>query len=293
MQYLTNPKKTKVLIVAGGGGFGIIPAYFVSRLGVDTLVGVIDVCGGTSVGSDLLCLYSNGLNPLRVYDRFLGALPTLFKQSFFPTIRGPKYDSKVLMNLLKELMPVKFGGLKIPIVVPVMDFKRNKFKVYDNIIKDADCDLDAYIPPLQSSSAPTYFVPFKCCIDGGIIENIPVMTTLTAIVDKMGIHFNDMNVLVVGTGFKPQADRNMQEVAKWYFWQWLKPMLNELTDANEKASTFWGKRLGLNYFNFFNPVALEKDWEMDRPQDYIDKLPDRCDKHVENFKKTFQEFLIA
>jgi len=292
--YPINQQRTRVLIIAGGGGFGIIPAYFVSGLGVSSLVGLISACGGTSVGSDLLSAFSAGLNPVKVYDKFIEVLPEIFKQSFWPTIRGAKYNSSVLKKFLEELqMPEKFGNLKIPIVIPVLDFKNNKFKVYDNIIKDEDCDLESYVPSLQSSSAPTYFVPYLGCIDGGIVENIPIMTTLSAINDKMGIAFKDMNVLVVGTGFKNYPPRDMKKVAKWYVWQWLKPMLNELTEANEKASIFWAGRLGLNYFNFFNPVELEKDWEMDRPQDYIKKLPDRCDRFVDDFRKTFQEFLSA
>jgi len=293
MQYLTNPQKTRILIVAGGGAFGIIPSYFFSNAGITSITDLVSVLGGTSVGSELICAYGAGVDPQEVYKKFLEALPELFKQSFWPTIRGPKYDTVVLQRILKDLIPGKFGDIKIPVVIPVMDFKYNKFKVYDNIIKDVDCDLEAYQPPTQSSSAPTYFAPYMDCVDGGIVENIPIMTTIFAVRHKMGIDFKDMNVLVVGTGHKNIKPRNMKEVAKWYVWQWLKPMLGELTDANEKASVFWAKLLGLNHFSYFNPVELEKDWEMDKPQAYINELPKRCDKHVDEFKKAFKEFLIA
>lgn len=293
MQYAVNPKKTKILIVAGGGAFGIIPSYFFSNLGTASMVGLVEAGGGSSVGSELICAYAAGADPLDVHKKFSMVVLELFKQPFWPVLRGPRYDTKVLQRILKDLIPGKFGDLKFPVVVPVVDFENNKFKVYDNIIRDADCELMAYIPPTQSSSAPTYFVPFMGCIDGGITENIPIMTTICAVKDKMGIDFKDMNVLVVGTGAKIFEKRDMKKVANWYVWQWLSPMLNELTAANERASIFWANQLGLNYFNYFNPVLLEKDWEMDKPLSYIKELPDRCDKHVADFKKVFAEFLIA
>lgn len=293
MQYGTNPKKFKIIIIAGGGAFGSIPSYFFSKLEVSTLVGLIDAAGGSSVGSELICAYAAGVDPSTVHKKFLQALPELFKQSFWPTLRGPKYDTAVLQRILKDLIPGRFGDLKIPVVVPTLDFENNSLKVYDNIILDADCEVDAYIPPTQSSSAPTYFAPFNGCIDGGLIENIPIMTTISAFNDKMGILFEDMNVLVVGTGTKKFEKRNMAKVAKWFVWEWLSPMLNELTNANEKASEFWAERLDLNYFSYFNPVELEKDWEMDDPRPYIDKVPSLCDKHVSSFRDTFKEFLLA
>lgn len=293
MHYEKNPRTVKIVIVAGGGAFGIIPSYFFSVLGVSSLVGLIDVGGGSSVGSELICAYGAGVDPQDVYIKFRKAVLEIFKQSFWPTLRGAKYNTKTLQGALKDLIPGKFGDLKFPVIVPTLDFKRNIFKVYDNIIKDADCDLDAYIPSTQSSSAPTYFIPFRCGIDGGIVENIPIMTTISAVKDKMGVDFKDMSVLVVGTGRLNIPDRKMTEVDKWWVWQWLEPMLGELTNANEKASVFWAKRLGLHYFNYFNPVDLEKDWKMDKPQAYIDELPNRCNAFTGDFRKVFSEFMLA
>jgi patatin-like phospholipase/acyl hydrolase len=286
-----NNQKYKILIIAGGGAFGLIPSYFISKLKYDNVADKVDVLGGTSVGSLLVCAYASGTNGQQTYTSFKKDVLNIFKPSLLPTLRGARYDTKVLQKSAKRIIVGKFGDLKKPVVVPVLDFKNRKFKVYDNIIKDADCDYDAYRVACQSGSAPTYFELLDGCSDGGMIENIPIMTTATAVNDKLHASFANMSVLAIGTGFKCQLPRDMKKVNNWWIWDWLDPLLAELTASNERASVFWAERLKFKYFKYFNPVLLDDKWVMDKPQDYIDIMEERCNPYVEDFKTTFDAFI--
>lgn len=288
-----NRKRTRIGIFAGGGVFGAIPSFFFSKYFGDSPINeYFDVLGGTSVGSELATAFACEVAPNKLYNEFVNAVPEIFKKSFWPTVSGAKYDNSVLKKFLQGLVPASYGKLKTTLIVPVKDFENNKFKVYDNIIADSDCQLPGWVPCLQSSCAPTYFDPYDGCIDGGIMENIPIMTTIMAVKHKLGIDFKDMSVLVMGTGFKCHEKKDMKKVKKWYVWQWLKPMLGELTEANEQASMFWARQLELGYLSFFNPVELDKGWEMDDAS-VVGKVTERCEKHVGDFRTEIEKFLTA
>lgn len=286
-------KKYKILILAGGGPFGVIETHLLSSLGIDDVCEYIDAGGGTSVGSEIISGLASGISPVDINKMFQTAVYEIFKPSFWPTIRGAKYDSKILQKHLKKIIPCSYSELKIPVIIPTIDFKYNKFKVYDNIVKDEDLLISGYIPATQSSSVPTYFDPFLGCIDGGLVENIPIITTVTAIKDKLGIQFEDMNILAIGTGHFKYSVRDMRKVNRWFKWQWLSPLLELLTDSNEMASVFWAKHLGFNHFEYYNPVLLEDSWAIDEPHKYLDEVISRTEPHVENFHGVWDRFLLG
>jgi patatin-like phospholipase/acyl hydrolase len=280
--------------LAGGGAFGASQSYFLRSLDIDTIFGHVDALGGASVGSEIACALASGKTPSEVHICFMEAVYDIFKQPFFPTIKGARYDTKVLQKHLKILIPCKYGGLKIPVIIPTLNFELNKMKVYDNIgSKNPDLNYAGFIPATQSSSAPTYFDPFKGCVDGGLIENLPIMTTVTALHNKLGIRFEDMNILAIGTGHKVRRAKNMNKVKKWFVWQWLTPMLEMLTEANEMASLFWAKEMPFYRFRYFNEVILKESWKMDKPKVFMDELLERCEAKIHNFGKAWDEFQNA
>lgn len=289
---MKKSRKYKILIIPGGGVFGVISAYFLASVskGIASLGDTFDAYGGTSVGS-LLCLaYASGASPVVVHEKFKEMSKDIFKWSWRKLSPfGPAYSNEALIAAAKEMIPGKYGNIKKPIIIPVTDFEHNTLKVYDNITKRDDVDRDAYELAVESAAAPTYFEPYKGKIDGGLTANIPILETATALQDKKGIAFEDMDIFVLGTGYRMVQKRNMAKVKRWTSVQWLKPMLNMLTEANEQKSLYLGSRMPFNSPPvFFNPIQVTGD--MDDP-DVIEDCEEKAQPYVGEFQMRLDKFL--
>ena len=101
-----------------------------------------------------------------------------------------------------------------------------------------------------------------------------------------------MSVLAVGTGHKRPKRVNIPSLKNWSAISWARPMINLLTEANEMASVFWAKQLGLGYFDFYNPVVLEREWNMDDAS-VVEEASSRADKYIYDFEEVFNKWLSA
>ena len=116
---------------------------------------------------------------------------------------------------------------------------------------------------LCTSAAPTYFpiinINGDAITDGGVRENIPIVTTATGLKSKLGVKFEDMDVLVLCTGKQiDKACGPYKKVSKWNLIQWaMNFIVPDVTNSNETMSKFWGENLGFNSFEIFNPVQIK------------------------------------
>lgn len=283
-------QKHKILIISGGGVFGCIPAFLLySVFGKNRLDGVFNAFGGTSVGSILTLAYASGATPEAVHDRFNEMAREIFSWNWRKLSPwGPKYSNASLIAAVKEMIPGKYGDIKTPVIIPVTDFENDTVKVYDNICSRDDLDHDAWELFVESSAAPTYFPPFNGKVDGGLWDNIPVMTTATALHDKLGIAFEDMDIFVIGTGSRVKTGRNMEKVKSWMSVQWLSPLLDSLTGANENATLFWTKQMPFNSYDIYNPVQVTGS--MDDP-DVIEECEKNAEPFIGEFRARMNKFL--
>ena len=136
-------KRTKVLIIAGGGIFGCIPAHFLGMLPTNqqNMKG-IDVLSGCSIGGILAAAYAVG--------QPFGLIDTVFQQRAAecftkrtmakinplacPTYRNDCID-KVLTDMIGE---ATLGDIKniypdLSVVIPALDLTNDKYIVFDNI----------------------------------------------------------------------------------------------------------------------------------------------------------------
>lgn len=290
-------KKQKILIIAGGGVFGIIPARFMLSLEQIPL-NVIDVFGGTSIGGILSIAFAQGMTTQEVYTMFKNLVGDIFHAPWYRGLNpfGAKYSAKALEKHLKERFPGSFGALKKRIFIPTLDFQHNQVKVYDNIVIDKDLVTPTWEVARATSAAPTFFAPFDCktkaMIDGGLLENLPIITTCSGLKAKAGIKYSDMHVLALGTGFKNATINNISAIKGWSALGWARPMVDMLTDTNEKASEFWAKQLGLGYFDYFNPVKLDSDWKMD-DLGACEEANAMAGLYVTEFTERFEKWLEA
>lgn len=267
----------KILIIAGGGVFGRIPSYFLSEaLGKADLHTKLDAIGGTSVGGILGLMYANGINPAAAHDMFGDLANRVFRKRWYTPIKvwGPKYGARPIEKILQRIFEdTPLRELSLPVIIPTLDFTNNKPKVWDNLKGNVDGWQRVWEVARMTSAAPTYFPPFKGHIDGGLLANVPVLETITALHHKKGWQYRDMDVLVIGTGRKALRSHPQEEIGKWGGLKWLSPLLSYLTYANEQSSEFLAKQMGLGSLQFLNPVKLRSDWSMD-DADLLPELDD-------------------
>lgn len=283
----------KVLVIAGGGIFGAIPAALLAgKFKEYPLLEKFDCFAGTSVGGMLAMCYASGTSAQNVLHDFktLGRkafpkMPWWWRCNPFRT----KYDNKPIEEVLRNILPMTLGELKAPVIVPTIDFQNNRPKVFDNLVKNEDHGREAWAVARATSAAPTYFPPFGSFIDGGLMANLPILETAAALNHKLGIKYEDMEFMVVGTGRLPDEARDMRKVRHWSRLHWVFPLLHFMVRANELRSAFIAKQLGLGKLVIFNPVVIEPDWEMDRV-DLIPIVESMAEQHDKEFEKVYEDF---
>ena len=281
-KFKNESKTLKVLITCGGGIFGAITAYLLDSLnqtvypdtGFDTSK-FIDVYGGTSIGGvNALFLALHG-DPHFLVEAYHDGAHKIFKQDIltpFKLVNGNKYPDSNIDPFLKKYLgglskydPIKIFDLDEKVVVPTVDFKEEDPFIITNLKpEDTEKNLPVWLAGGATCAAPTYFDPRKwgrrILIDGGIIENVPVMCTVTSIISAWeDIDYGDIDMFVVGTGVKyPPADRTFEKVANFHIIDWLTEFLIPfVTTSNETCSQYWGKKLRLHYYDVFNPIPIE------------------------------------
>lgn len=115
----------KVLIISGGGIYGLIPTYFLSEIS-PTDLNKIDVIAGTSVGGILALYLITHENPSSLYDDFVQASPQIFHRSILRVLNpfASRYSSKNIEKILKNMIPGKVAETHRKFVIPTFGFKK-------------------------------------------------------------------------------------------------------------------------------------------------------------------------
>lgn len=289
---MANNTHFKILSIDGGGVFGCIPVSFMGF--VDNFPkDKFDAFGGTSVGAQLVSAYAEGMSTAQLS----GLFPVLARQIFEPrpwygrlNPFGPRFsDINLNMALRGMLKSDTLGQIKPGLVIPVFDFGNNKPKVYDNMADGPDRDMPVWEICRQSCAAPTYFAPWKGGIDGGIIANNPVVVTAMAVKSKLGIPFEQMKILSIGTGRTTWKPVDIEAIKKWNGLKWLRPMLDVLIEGNELTADFTARQLPLASYVRWNPLTLDEGMEMDSP-DTIEQCIHKCDIFKQEFIDLYNNF---
>lgn len=279
----------RILVIAGGGVFGAVPAAFLAKHFKDkSLVDHFDCFAGTSIGGILAMMYANGRTAEDVLHEFKVMAPRAFpKRKWLDRINPfrPSYKGKGLQEALQTaFLETALGELRKPVIIPTMDFELMKPKVFDTLIKDADGDKLCWEIGMATAAAPTYFPPFKSFIDGGLVANLPIMETAAAVHKAERVAFRDMEIFVMGTGHYPTIPYDMRKVRKWSKFKWIMPIIDLAVKANEMRSAFIGSQMSFRRLEIFDPVVLEPDWKMDQPE-----LVPIVESISEKFSKAFDE----
>ena len=123
-QIIMNDKKLKIVVIAGGGIYGVIPCYFLKTL-EEQGVNNIDIFGGTSVGGILSLHLANYLNPVKLYDDFKSNVSKFFTKEFINIVNPftSKYSEKGIESSLKSIFTSKVCECQKKFVVPSFSLK--------------------------------------------------------------------------------------------------------------------------------------------------------------------------
>lgn len=258
----------KLLLINGGGQFGIIPAFFLSRLKGFDFREKIDCLSGSSIGGILAAAYAAGADPREIFDIFPAGCKEIFKKRIWARMNpltSPTYDNEALLKFIEQYVGERtVGDIKriyphLDTFFAGLDATEDYFKVWDNITGKDD-DVKLKLISAITSAAPTYFdainVNGHAMVDCGLIENTMLMTTTTGYKSKRGVPFEEMDVLLIGAGYL--VDEEPLTFKKYDSLNQLGILFDLIipyvVTSNELASIFWARNLGLRNFYYFNPV---------------------------------------
>lgn len=296
-------RKTKVLVIVGGGIYGCVPAKFLSYIPEqEQNLDKIDAIAGCSIGGILAAAYATGLDFTSVNNLFTKHADKCFVKRTIAKINMlacPTYDTEEIDKVLDYILGDHTLGEtrevypNTDLIIPTLNITDDKYKVFDNIDHQDD-DIKLKLLAGMTSAAPTYFegreYKGKCYIDGGLIEVAPLITAVTALKAKRNIPFKNMDVLMIGTG----KDITQKPITTDMYNDYtlagmaLNIIVPYVTLSNELASTFWGNNMGFNSFTYFNPCT--NDGNLANVEAITD-MHKQCEEHKEEFLKVWNQWL--
>lgn len=199
------------IALAGGGIRGIAHAGVLRALEENDIK--VDIIGGTSAGALISSLYAMGYSPYYIYILFkryakdiininntpiLGELGKymLNKNITMSGLNSGENIEKIFNQMAKRKNVETIKDIKMPIVIPTVDISESKEYIFTNKIPKKSKQKDKYIKDITigkavraSSSFPAAFCPcsYKDYIfmDGGVLNNIPVMEVKEQGADKV------------------------------------------------------------------------------------------------------------
>ena len=292
----------KLLLINGGGQFGIIPAYFLSLIKNYDFRTKIDCISGSSIGGILAAGYAAGADPQEIIDVFPEGCKEIFTKRFWAKVSplaSPIYDAEPLEKFINQYVGDRTIGdtrliyPHLDTFLAGLDITDDHFKVWDNITgKDDDVKLKDICR--ITSAAPTYFdavnVDGHAMVDCGLIENTMIMTATTGYKSKRDVPFEDMDVLLIGAGYlmdkEPLTFKKYNGLTQVGILFDL--ILPYVVTSNELASIFWARNLGLRNFYYFNPVITKGGLDETK---LLPSTQEECKKWDEAFLNTWNSFL--
>ena len=278
----------------------------------------------------LTLIYSVNSNYKYINQLFEKSIDKIFKKKLLGGIIGSKYRNKELKKFIYEIVEdKKLSDIKQnKIIIPTLDFNLNQPRIFDNINLDQRLDVPLWYIALATAAAPTYFpaieytwkilqklslaelnkkpineqiylltkemmdkkISKSVLIDGGVIQNIPVITTYTSLRSELGIKPENIDMFIIGTG-EDLSSKNIttKEVNNWTCFDWLTNFLIPyVTESNETTSIYWGSQMGFNSFCYFNPLKVSGNLDN---INVIPNLKNQCEQITQNFKQELFQFL--
>lgn len=190
------------LVLSGGGVRGLAHAGALQAL--NELKIKVDIISGTSSGALIGVLYSAGVEPIEMVTYVKKKkLFDISELSF--NFKGLLHNS-VFKSILKENVPQQtFEELPIPVIVCATDFTHGKPIYFESgplaEFVVASCSIPFIFPPITYNHSSL--------VDGGLLDNFPVMPLQNRCKKIIGIHVNPFNTFSKRS-FKRKLERTFQ-----------------------------------------------------------------------------------
>ncbi len=294
--------KYRILSLDGGGLRGLITARLLDRLNKHPdIAGWLDSVqfyAGTSTGGILALGLAAGKSANEIGDLYRDKGHEIFDDTLWDDIRdlgrtiGAEYSNKNLKAELKAIFGVqKITDLKKKVAIPTFDLdneapanqRRWKPKIFHNF-KGSDCDKDCLIADvaLYTSAAPTYFPSADGYIDGGVFANNPSVVAIAQAISQRNdpterASLDELVLLSVGTGISLTYIKG--QTVDWGYAQWIKPLVNILTDGVSGVSDYQSRELLNDRYHRLQIIFAPNETI---PMDAVDKL-DRMEQIAAEF----------
>lgn len=206
-----------ILSIDGGGFRGLYAAHLLER--IEDVFGDIypmfDLIAGTSTGAIIasaICCRIQAKEISQLYIKYGNKIFSRKLHSWIP-FTGGLFASQYHNHYLHSLLLEKFGGIKLneiekPLIVPATDIGNGTVHVFKSGYDKGFCrDTNVLVADavFASCSAPIYFDPVLVSgkyslSDGGLWANNPALVAVIDAHRRLGIDFNDIKILTIGSG---------------------------------------------------------------------------------------------
>ncbi len=252
----------KGLVLDGGGVFGIGQAIIVKNIDVTKF----DFFVGTSIGSANIASVLSGADTINLPSFFYEWMPIIFKSDLYSKLKilSPKYkDANLNESLYRLIGNVNVGDIKKPFFINAINFNDNRLKVFNNI-QEEDKSWSLWEVARCSVAAPSYFVPWKNYVDGGVFANNPSMVAVAACCKLLKCPINEVEICSIGTGI---FDVNNDGKKMWSVFHWGDWLIKSLLyGSSSNMSDYFVNSLPLKKYLRIN-FKGEKAWKLDSVSD--------------------------
>ena len=297
-------KKCKILCLNGGGVLAELEIHFLAMLPKEqqTLKGV-DILAGVSAGALLAAAMATGKSFSEIDDVFQNRAKECFTKRFAAKINPlacPTYRSDTMESVLNDMIgkSATLGSVKrvypdLNVILPSLNVSDDVYCPFHNLTHEWD-HMHLVDLAMASAAAPTYFAGREmlgaCYIDAGLIEVDPLLTSTTMAKKYLGVPFMAQRVMMLGSGM--DRDPSPMPTKKYNNLSLLSIATDILAEyatlSNKIFTKMCGDGLGLNYWNFWNPVQVEGKID---DVDQIPRLVELADQHKDAFLKAWNEWL--
>ncbi|MGY0646178.1 MAG: CBASS cGAMP-activated phospholipase [Paraglaciecola chathamensis] len=228
----------KILSIDGGGIRGVYPAHilkcFEEKLRINLLES-FDMIAGTSTGSIIAAGVASDIRATEMVNMYKVHGAEIFKKKKskipFKKLRNivqplleSVYDSGSLSEVINGVFDdITLGQLAKPLILPATDIGNGGVHIFKSaydptFIRDRSVKVSDAV--LASCSAPTFFDPHKVdeylLSDGGLWANNPALVAVIDAQKRLGINYDDIRVLSIGTGYSKVA-YGLKHKGSWGF----------------------------------------------------------------------------
>jgi patatin-like phospholipase/acyl hydrolase len=271
----------KILVVDGGGVFGIGPAAVLS--GTDTLA-KFDAFVGTSIGAAICASCACGIQTQTDVQFFQHWMPMIFKPNLLRAINpcNSKHSDKQLNMALKNIFRGRaYRDVSKPLFITAADVGQCSLKVFNPM---DDGSMMLWEAVRAAVAAETYFPSWRGLADGGVFANNPSMVAVAAAVRKLHVPLEEIELLSIGTGNRAGNMRQPHTIVGWSRW-----LIRALLEGSSSAMhDYFVRSLPLKRYVRIQ-FAGESHWRMDSARSMREAY-EKWDCDIKNAKAVVNAF---